>query len=152
MIHLQRTMTINASSEAVWHVLARFMHIDEFAPKIRSVDALTEWHSGIGARRRCVFEDGNSVVEEVTEWQDNRMYRVRLSEIEPLPLMEAFAELSIQPKGASQTKVVWSVDYKMKFGPLGWLMGQTVMRMATSKIVDGNLKGLEEQAKSLQAA
>ena len=40
MIHFERTLEINAKPDAVWAVLGNFMHIDEFAPEIESVDAL----------------------------------------------------------------------------------------------------------------
>ena len=46
MIHFERNLTIGADAEAVWAVLERFMHIDEFAPQIVSVDALTSGRNG----------------------------------------------------------------------------------------------------------
>jgi len=42
MIHFERTLGIDAKPDAVWTVLGNFMHIDEFAPEIVSVDALTD--------------------------------------------------------------------------------------------------------------
>ena len=72
MIHNQRTTEVDATPQEVWAVLGRFMHIQEFAPRIRTVDALTDGEDGVGSRRRCNFEDGTSLVEEVTEWEDNR--------------------------------------------------------------------------------
>lgn len=85
MIHYQRSLTINANLESIWAVLSRFMHVDEFAPEVASAEALTSGEDGVGSKRRCIFEDGNSVVEEVTEWETNRRYRVRLSDMEPMP-------------------------------------------------------------------
>ena len=76
MIHYERTLDIDATPEALWAVIGRFMHIDEFAPLVKSVDALTDGEDGIGSKRRCNFDDGGSVVEEVTQWEANRRYRV----------------------------------------------------------------------------
>ena len=64
MIHYEKIQDIDATSEAIWSVLGRFMHIDEFAPLIKSVDALTDGEDGIGSKRRNNFDDGTSVVEE----------------------------------------------------------------------------------------
>ena len=50
MIHFQRSLAIDAMSEAVWAVLGRFMQIDEFAPLITSVDALTKDSDGPGSK------------------------------------------------------------------------------------------------------
>lgn len=148
MNHHQRTLTINATPDKVWEIIGNFMQIDEFAPLVKSVDALTQGADGIGSKRRCHFDDGNSVVEEVIVWERNSRYRVQLSEMDPMPLKEAWAELSIKPSGSSQTQVVWRMAYKVKYGPFGWLLGQTMMKMMMGKVLDGNLKGLAERVLS----
>ena len=151
MIHFQRSRTIDASSEAVWAVLGRYMHIDEFAPLIKSVDALTEGEIGPGSKRRNHFENGTSVVEEVTIWQPGKGFTVRLSDMAAMPLHEARSEVLITPKGG-RSEVTWTFDYRVKWGGLGWLMGQTVMKMMIGKIIDGNLKGLADRVQANQAA
>jgi len=142
VIHHQRTAEINATPEAVWAVLSRFMQIDEFAPLIASVEALTDGDNGVGSKRRCHFDNGTSLAEEVIAWEAGRMYRVRLSEMDAMPLHESTAEISIEPSGIGHCRVSWGVDYRVKYGPLGWLLGQTLMKMMMGKIIDGNLKGL----------
>ncbi len=152
MIHYERILDIDAKPDAVWAVLGRFMHIDEFAPLVKSVDALTDSEDGIGAKRRCHFDDDTSVVEEVTKWEVNRSYRVRLSEMSAMPLHEAYAELVVEPLDNGRSRVKWSIDYHVKFGPFGWLLGQTLMKMMMGKILDGNLKGLADKVRSNQTA
>lgn len=145
MIHHQRSLDIPATSDAIWAVISRYMHIDEFAPLVTSVDALTTGDNGIGSKRRCHFDNGTSVVEQVTAWKPNHSYRVRLMEMEAMPLHHAEAELSLTPMLNGHTRVTWSMDYRVKFGPLGWLLGQTMMKLMMGKILDGNLKGLAER-------
>ncbi len=48
-IHYKRTIDIKATPDAVWKVLGRFMYIDEFAPLIKSVDALTDGEDRVGS-------------------------------------------------------------------------------------------------------
>ena len=50
MIHHERSLNMDASPQAVWEVLSRYMHIDAFAPAITSVEALTEGENGVGSR------------------------------------------------------------------------------------------------------
>ena len=152
MIHFERTLDIDASADALWAVIGRFMHIDEFAPLIKSVDALTDGEDGVGSKRRCNFDDGTSLVEEVTIWEPNRSYRVRLSEMTTMPLNEMYAELSIEPIDNERTRVTWGMDYRVKFGPFGWLLGQTMMKLMMGKIIDGNLKGLANKVRANQSA
>ena len=71
-----------------------------------------------------------------------------LSETDPMPLKEAYAELKIEPRGPGKSQVIWSMDYRTKYGPIGWLMGQTLMKMMMGKVLDGNLKGLEESVQA----
>ena len=151
MIHFQRNLVINAGVETVWEELSRFMHIDEFAPMVKSVEALTDGANGVGSKRRCHFEDGGSMAEEVVDWNENKNYRVLLSETEPMPLKRAFAEIAIEAQGPAQTNVVWSMDYQVKWGPLGWLMGQTMMKMMMAKVLDANLNGLADKVLSRQS-
>ncbi len=149
MLHHERALDIDATPEAIWAVVGRYMHIDEFAPLITSVDAITNGEDGIGAKRRNHFENGGSVVEEVTAWTPNAGYRVRLSEMD-MPLHEAHAEIVIQPLGNETSRVIWGMDYHVKYGPVGWILGLTMMKMMMGKIIDGNLQGLANKVRSSQ--
>ena len=150
VIHHERTLKIEAAPDAVWAVLGRFMHIDEFAPLVKSVDALTDGEDGVGSKRRNNFDNGSSMVEEVTEWEANRGYRVRLSEMSSMPLHEAYSDVSVEPVDNGHSRVTWGMDYRVKFGLFGWLLGQTMMKMMMSKVLDGNLKGIAEKVRQNQ--
>lgn len=152
MISYQRSLVINASPDAIWEVLSRFMHIDEIAPQVASVEALTTGQDQVGSKRRCHFKDGGSLVEEVIEWQPGRGYRVRLSETDPMPLKEAYASIRITPAVNGGSRVDWGMDYRVKYGPLGWLLGQTMMKMMMGKVLDANLKALAGKVPAARAA
>jgi carbon monoxide dehydrogenase subunit G len=148
MIHFEKTIEVDATPDAIWAVLGRFMHIDEFAPFIKTVDVLSENEDGIGAKRRCNFDNGDSVVEEVTRWEADSSYRVRLSEMSGMPVEEMFAEISVEPLDNGRGKVIWAIDYRVKFGPFGWLLGQTVMKLMMGKILNANLVALAEKVEA----
>jgi hypothetical protein len=151
MIRRARTLEINATPQAIWSVISRYMHIDEFAPFVKSVDALTTGEDGVGSKRRNNFENGTAMVEEVTEWTPNRGYRIQSSEFGTLPFRDAEAEIVLAPLNNGRSKVTWSLDYRVKYGPLGWLMGQTIMKMSMGKFLDANLKGLSERVAVTQS-
>jgi carbon monoxide dehydrogenase subunit G len=148
MTHFERTLDIDAAPDAVWAVLGRFMHVDEYSPLITSVDALTTGEDGVGSKRRCNFDNGTSVIEEVTVWEPNSKYRVQLLENSTLPMHEMHAELAVQPLASGRTKVIWSLDYRMKYGPFGWLLGQTMLKIFMGKIIKANLKALNDCVKA----
>ncbi len=152
MLKQKRALVINASPDAVWQVLARFMHVDEIAPGITKVEALTTGPDQTGSKRRCHFENGSWLDEEVTEWQPGRGYRVRLSELNPLPLKSAEAYLRISPEGSGRSRVEWGMEFRMKYGPFGWLLGQAAIKPVMGKVLNGNLQALEQKLQSRQAA
>ena len=120
------------------------MHIDDFAPFITSVDALSENASGMGATRRCHFENGTFLVEKVIAWHPGQSYRVQMSDMDPIPFKDAFADISIARLDAMHSTVTWSLNFKVKYGPFGWLLGQLVMKRALGKVLDANLNGLAD--------
>ncbi len=152
MIHLERTLDMNATPEDIWAVIGLYMKTEDYSPYIVSVDALTDGEDGMGSIRRNNFENGTSLVEEVIQWTPNRGYRVRASEFGSNPMRELTAELAIKPASNGKSKVVWSLDYGMKYGPLGWLMGQTMIKRFMRKVVDANLKALADKVRSNQNA
>ena len=111
-----------------------------------------EGPDGVGSQRRCVFADGSSVVEEVTEWEPNRQYRVRLVEMGKMPVQEAHATLSVEPLDGEHSRLKMAMDYRMKYGPLGWVMGQTMMKSMMGGIFEGVLKGLKDNVLSRKSA
>ncbi len=145
MITHQRRLEIDARPEAVWAILSRFMHIDEIAPQVTYVDALTRGANGVGSKRRCYFQNGSSLIEEVTNWEPYRGYSVRLSDMSALPLTEAHAAIEIEPLAGHRAQVIWSMDYTVKYGVLGWIMGQTLMKIMMTRILDSNLKTLSDK-------
>jgi hypothetical protein len=144
VITTERSIDIEAPADRVWAVLGRFMHIDDFHPRVSKVDVLSDATAGVGARRRCHFQDGTSVVEKVIDWQDGRAYRAELSEFS-LPLKKAVVTLSVEPVDAGRSHAKMSMDFEVKFGPIGWLMGKTMMSRMMGGLFLIVLRGLEER-------
>lgn len=151
MITLQHTLDLDASPAQVWSVLGRFMHIDEFHPRVTKVDALTDARTGVGATRRCHFKDGTSAVERVVDWTEGSLYRVQLSEFS-MPLKQLFMALSVAPLANERARVTMELRFEVKFGPLGWLMGKTMMAGMMGKMMAMVLGGLEARVKSVKTA
>jgi len=50
------------------------------------------------------------------------------------PFHDAYAELVLKALDNGQTKVIWSMDYQVKYGHFGWLLGHC----STSTILSGS--------------
>ena len=148
MIHLEKTLNIEATPEEIWAIVGDFMHVDKFAPFVTSVDALTDGADGVGSKRRCHFDNGTSMAEEVTIWKANQNLQVRLSELSPAPLVKANADIFLKSINNHKTKVIWGMDYQVKYSIFGWLLGQTMMKIMMGKILSANLAGLADKVKT----
>ena len=41
--------------------------------------------------------------------------------------------------------MTWTFDYRVRYGPLGWLLGQTLIRRLMIVTIDGNLAAMERR-------
>jgi carbon monoxide dehydrogenase subunit G len=144
VITTERAIDIDASAERVWAVLGRFMHIDDFHPRVSKVDVLSKDLTGVGASRRCHLKDGSSVVEKVVEWQAGRSYSVELSGFSQ-PLKKAIARFGFEPRGPDRSRVTMGMQYQVKYGPIGWMMGKAMMASMMGRLFLVVLSGLEER-------
>lgn len=144
MQNCSRSIEIEGTPTDVWAVLSRYMYADEYCPLVVSVEALTTGEDGVGSKRRNFFENGTSITEKVVEWEPNRGQLIECSEFGPIPLRALIAKIDIIAGDANRTTLRWQLDFKPKFGALGWLMGQLLMKRAFGKVVDGNLNAIAE--------
>lgn len=125
--HVENTVRLTVSAKKVWKVLSDFGGIEKFAPTIDSSPIVNGKHSGLGAKRQCVFYDGSSVVEEIVEYKEGQSITVALSEYS-MPLKSATATMKVTSIDARTSDITMSMDFVVKGGPLGWIMGFFMMR------------------------
>ncbi len=92
----------------------------------------------------CVIIDSDDFVDENCDINP----ACRAGAMAAMPLHEAHADISIAPLDSGRTRVTWGMDYRVKYGPFGWILGQTMMKMMMGKILDGNLNGLANKVQS----
>ncbi len=136
------TRTVHATTAQLWPLIADVRAIEHWNPNVDTVDLLSEQPTGLGAARRCNFYDGTNVREEVVELEEEGRVRLELSEFS-LPMKQLYAEISIAPKADGGAEITFALDYEVKFGPLGKLMGATVIRGQMKKMAARILAALD---------
>ena len=131
------TKRLSLSAEEVWRHLADFSGIARIHAFVESADLLSENNEGVGASRKCNFYDGNSVVEDVLEWESGRRMKIGLSEMS-MPLKRAEAEFIVTPRGEDQTELSITMSFIPKFGPLGALMGVLMIKPSCEETMSYN--------------
>lgn len=127
MAYFSTQIRINATKEQVWEVIADFGEIYRWNPGVRHSFSTSESNHGLLATRRCELLKGDDYLDEqILEWRDGESFKVELSETN-LPLHRSVVEFSIKADG-NGTIVTVAPDYALKYGLLGRLMNQIVVR------------------------
>ncbi len=138
--HVERSMKVNLPAPTIWNSLEDFEGIENYSPTIKSSPIVGDQRTGLGAKRRCTFTDGSSLVEEIVEYKEGEGYRMELSE-HSFPLNYMFADIYVRSVDEQTSEVTMSTDFLVKAGPLGWLMGfflmRPIMKGAFKKVITG---------------
>ncbi|MCP3906626.1 MAG: hypothetical protein GY712_01220, partial [Oceanicoccus sp.] len=78
--HIENAIKVNVPAEIIWQVLEDFSSVENFATTIKTSPIVNDISSGLGAKRRCTFNDGSSLVEEIIDFQDRQGFTMAHSE------------------------------------------------------------------------
>ena len=163
--HTENTIKVNVQASKIWEVLKDFGGVENFAVEITTSPIINNIKSGIGAKRKCTFTNGSSMVEEITEYKEGKGFKMDISEYS-LPLNSMVSEIWVKEIDSKNSEIYMATDFVVKGGPLGWLMGALMMKpmmkgvfknlmtglafySVTGKRVDGKLPSKEELANIL---
>ena len=137
---VQRTEVVKGSLAETWAEIADLRAVEDWHPNVARVEILTDHNLGPGAARRVEFHDGNSVVETVVEESERQFSTLEMTE---MPMMKsAHVTIRTEERTPETTAATFSLEYQMKFGPIGWLISTLMMKRMFPKIFGAALAGL----------
>jgi uncharacterized protein YndB with AHSA1/START domain len=142
MNQLSSTATVRAPLARVWETIADVGTIAEWHPGVERSPVLSTKRTGLGAVRRVELYDGSSAVEEVASLDEGRSLTVTMSQ-HTMPLSHGAATFEVEADGDERTVVTMTMNYEMKYGPLGWLMNAVLLRPVMSRLFASVLSGLD---------
>ena len=132
--------------DRVWKLLADLEAVKRYNHTVKSVAIVGEQRDGVGARRSCELLPSGRVVERVTHWDNERALGLEIAESDwPVTFMRWVTRLAPDPKG---TRITQDLEYRMKLGPIGWLLDKLVMRNKLRSTLDRVLAELVRQAEA----
>ena len=140
--------TIDVPADEAWKILDDFGGIHQYHPLVERSPIKNGVASGLGAERVCHFDNGDAITERITDYEAGKGYTVEITDLGKFPLKAAVGTFGVQPAGNGRSTVRFDFRFQPKFGPIGWLMGKTVMRSQFRRIVADMLAGLETHAKT----
>ena len=154
MVAVQVTKEIQLPAEKAWSLLDDFGGIQNFHPLVRESGIVGERPTGEGAERFCDFGKGNRIRERITDYASGERMTIAITDTSKFPLKEAVATLSVEPRGDDRSAVTFDFDFEPKFGPgpLGWILGNTVMAAQFRRVLESVIDGLERYGRDVKAA
>lgn len=146
MTTIRHEVTANCRPEEVWALLGDLEAVARYNPTVKTAALRGTQRIGVGAERICELVPEGRVVERVTHWEDGRVVGLEVSESDwPIQFMRWVTRLEA---ANGSTRITQDLEYKVKFGPLGWLLDNLVMRKKLTTMLDGVLASLVKEAES----
>lgn len=145
MTKITREIRINAPKEEVWPTLADFGNIYKFNPTVPHSYSTNAQSGGLGAMRHCDLNiPGASLEERVIRWVDGEEMEIEIFDsTKAPPFKTAFATISVRSEGENASVARGTIQYTMKYGPIGALMDLLVVKPQFSTAWAGLLAGLK---------
>ena len=146
--HISHTIRVDVPMHKIWAVLQDFSSIERTSHAVESSPITSEIKEGVGTIRKCHFYDKNSVVEEITHYEEGRSFRMVLSEYS-MPMKSIKAEFTVDKVDENNCDITMSMDFVVKFGLLGKILGALLLKsVLKKKVLKAELIGLAYHAKS----
>ncbi|MBI4819032.1 MAG: SRPBCC family protein [Deltaproteobacteria bacterium] len=144
MTTIHHEVQANCPPERVWALLSDLEAVQRYNPTVRKATFLGACRTGVGAERACELVPKGRVVERVTHWEDGRAVGLEVAQSDwPIHFMRWVTR--IDPAGAS-TRITQSLEYEVKFGPVGWLLDKLVMKRKLTSTLDEVFASLVKHA------
>jgi ribosome-associated toxin RatA of RatAB toxin-antitoxin module len=146
MSELTKRITIGASTDKVWEVIADFGNVASWAPTIVDSRSTTEVNRGVGARRMLDHKSGQVVEEVIVEWNEGHSLIYEIPNgFWPIKNLREVWSVEPSPEGSV---VVVVMDFEMKLGPLGAIMDLLIIRWLMSRELELGLAGLKHHVET----
>ena len=135
MATLHNEITVNASIDKIWNMLTDLELLDQYDPTVKKSTLISPEKTGMGAKRKVNMLDGKNWFEEkVTVWEPNEALTYQLTDCS-FPMKGLKHSYRFEKVG-TQTKVMQTMEYTVKFGLLGKVLDALMIRKQT----DGGIK------------
>ena len=133
--------------DRVWKLLADLEAVKRYNHTVKEVAIVGEQRDGVGARRSCQLLPSGRVLERVTHWEQGSALGLEVAESDwPVHFMRWVTRIAPDEAG---TRITQTLEYRMKLGPVGWLLDKLVMRRKLTHTLDRVLGQLAREAETL---
>jgi hypothetical protein len=134
MTTLRHAIDAPCPPDRVWAVLADLVAVEHYNPTVSAARFRGDRKTGVGAERECDLRPSGRVVERVTSWEEGDALGIEVVESTwPIHFMRWITRVEHHRSGARVTQVL---EYRVKYGPFGWMLDQLVMKRKLRTTID----------------
>ena len=132
----------------MWEVLSDFGSVHRYHPGVESspINDGTPT-SGAGSERVCHLYDGNHLTERVTDSVEGEKLVIEIID-SSMPMKSAAGVFDLRPIGQGKTEVTLTMQYVVKFGPLGAIMDKLLLERTMTRGLNALLAGLDQHVRT----
>lgn len=143
---LSHKIQVDSIPANVWDVLADLEAVQHYNPKVKSAKYISDDRIGVGAARECDLGKDGIIKERIIGWNQNQYIAMELYESSwPLEFMRWKTNITPTAKG---TTITQKLEYKMKFGMLGSIMDNLMMKSMMDKTISDVFVSLKDFVES----
>jgi len=140
---IRRHVTINASKDKVWEVLADFGNVQQLSPNIKKSYLTSEQENGVGAKRHCDFTSmGAQVEEQIVEWKEGESMKIDIYETKNMPMIRDMEAVFDVREAGNSTLLTGAFSYGMS-NAFGSLMNSLAMKKMNIKSWKSFMSGIK---------
>ena len=144
MTVIRHQLQARCAPDRIWSLLADLEAVQHYNPGVRAAKIQGDRRLGIGAVRVCELLPKGRVVERVTHWEDGRALGFEVAESDwPIHFMRWITR--VEPN-ADGSRITQELEYRVKFGPMGWLLDRLAMERKLRTSLDGIFASLVRRA------
>lgn len=145
MPSISHSVEINSPKTSVWDILADIGGVATWAPIDDHAVRTNEIEPGVGCERACGISGFGKVTERVEGWDEGESLIIGIDSIGPMKSARSTFDLS---EHEGRTTVDMTIRFDTRFGPIGALIGATMMRRKLSQQATVALAGLKQYAET----
>jgi hypothetical protein len=146
MTVIRHDLHARCAPERVWALLSDLEAVARYNPGVTAASVQGTQRTGVGAVRTCELEPKGRVTERVTVWDEGNALGLEVAESDwPIHFMRWVTRVEPAEGGS---RITQDLEYRVKFGPLGWVLDRLVMERKLRATLDEVLGSLVRHAEA----
>jgi mxaD protein len=113
-LSVEEHVTVNAPASQVWSKINNFGDLGAWHPAVAKTEIISGENNKVGAIRLLTLQDGGTIHEQLTAYNDAAMTYSYVIKEGVLPVSHYASTIQVMPLDANTSEVIWKGTFKRK--------------------------------------